>query len=142
MCTADRMRSGPMARSTAVGKTAVIRVLLITILAFVGMTSCVSEADGLLRSKESVLKQDLFVLREQIDNYTLDKKKAPQSLQDLVAAGYLKWIPPDPFTGSEETWITAREPSVDKNGQIETGITDVHSGSNLIGRDGTRYNTW
>jgi general secretion pathway protein G len=106
------------------------------------MVSCVSEVDGRLRSKKRVLKQDLFVLREQIDNYTEDRNKPPLSLQALVAAGYLKKIPKDPFTGSEETWITEREPSVDKNGQIEIGISDVHSASTLIGTDGRPYSDW
>jgi len=134
-----------MVRLTAVGKKAATRVLLLAAsLALSGMTSCVRQCDGdgVLGARERVLKQDLFTLREQIDSYTKDKDRAPQSLQDLVAAGYLKKIPRDPLTGSEETWITEREPSVDQDGQIEFAITDVHSGANLVGCDGSAYSSW
>ncbi len=95
-----------------------------------------------VRARESVLRQDLFTLREQIDNYTLDKEKAPQSLDDLVTAGYLKQIPVDPFTNSRETWQTQSEDVYESVDQTEPGITDVHSGSSLVGSDGTPYSSW
>jgi general secretion pathway protein G len=142
MFTADQTRSAAMARRTVVGRTAARCLPVIILIAFLGMTSCVSEEEGLLRSKERVLKQDLFVLREQIDNYTLDEEKAPQSLQDLVATGYLKEIPSDPFTGSNKTWVPVTEDIAMSIDQTETGITDVHSGSNAIASDGTPYASW
>jgi general secretion pathway protein G len=95
-----------------------------------------------IHAKESVLKQDLFTLREQIDNYTLDKEKAPQSLEDLVTAGYLKHLPKDPFTGSSETWVPVTEDVAMSIDQTDTGITDVHSGSNLTASDGSAYSSW
>ena len=64
---------------------------------------------AIIRSKESVLHNNLFTLRQVIDEYTYDKKKAPQSLQDLVAAGYLRDIPIDPLTSSNQTWHTVQE---------------------------------
>ena len=97
---------------------------------------------SILRAKEAVLRQDLFAMRSAIDQYTMDKAKAPQSMQDLVQAGYLREIPKDPFTDSRDTWQVAQEDvllSVDQN---QPGITDVHSGSNRMGTDGTAYNTW
>jgi general secretion pathway protein G len=95
-----------------------------------------------IRAREAVLRQDLFTMREQIDNYTLDKQKAPQSLQDLVSAGYLKQLPVDPFTDSRETWVPVQEDVLESIDQSEPGISDVHSGSNLVGSDGTPYSSW
>jgi general secretion pathway protein G len=96
---------------------------------------------SILRARESVLKQDLFTLRQVISQYTLDKQKAPQSLDDLVQAGYLKVIPKDPFT-SEANWTPDQEDSVMAVDQQEPGIVDVHSASNLTATDGTVYSSW
>ena len=84
---------------------------------------------SILRAKESVLKQDLFQLRSLISQYTLDKQKAPQSLDDLVQAGYIKQIPTDPMTGSNSTWTVDQEDSVMSVDQQDPGISDVHSGA-------------
>jgi general secretion pathway protein G len=97
---------------------------------------------SILRARESVLRQDLFTMRQVIDQYTLDKQKAPQSLEDLVSAGYIKQIPKDPFTGRNDTWQTVQEDTTLDPSVTEPGITDVHSGSNVVGSDGTAYNTW
>jgi general secretion pathway protein G len=97
---------------------------------------------SILKAKESVLKQDLFTLRQVIDQYTLDKQRAPQSLQDLVAAGYLKLVPVDPFTARNDTWAVEQEDITQSPEQTEPGISDVHSGSNLVGSDGTAYSSW
>ena len=95
-----------------------------------------------IRSKEAVLRTELKTMRDQIDNYTMDKEKAPQSLQDLVDAGYLRIIPKDPFTNSAETWQAETSDTLQSLDQTETGITDVHSGASLIGSDGTAYSSW
>jgi general secretion pathway protein G len=97
---------------------------------------------SIIRAKEAVLRQDLKTMRDQIDNYTMDKEKAPQSLQDLVDAGYLRKIPKDPFTNSTETWQAESTDTLQSLDQTEPGITDVHSGSSEIGSDGTPYSTW
>jgi general secretion pathway protein G len=94
------------------------------------------------RAKEAVLRQDLKTMRDQIDNYTMDKEKAPQSLQDLVDANYLRKIPKDPFTNSTETWQAESSDTLQSLDQTEPGITDVHSGSNETGSDGTPYSSW
>jgi general secretion pathway protein G len=96
---------------------------------------------SILRAKESVLKQDLFTLRQVISQYTLDKQKAPQSLDDIVQAGYLKMIPKDPFT-NEANWTPDQEDSVMAVNQEEPGIVDVHSASNETASDGTAYSSW
>jgi general secretion pathway protein G len=94
------------------------------------------------RSKETVLKQNLFTLRTVIDNYTFDKQKAPQSLEDLVRDGYLRTVPNDPMTGSNQTWRTIQEDAVQTVNQSEPGIFDVKSGSDKISLDGTPYAEW
>jgi general secretion pathway protein G len=97
---------------------------------------------SLIHARETVLRQDLFTLRSVIDQYTDDKEKAPQSLDDLVSAGYLKHLPVDPITGSNTTWQTETEDVMESLNQQEPGITDVHSGSNAISSDGTAYSQW
>ena len=99
---------------------------------------------SILRAKESVLRQDLFTLRQVIDQYTLDKQKAPQSLDDLVSAGYMKQLPIDPFTGKNDTWaVVQEEDTIADPSQTEAGgISDVHSGSGLISSDGAAYSSW
>src|SRR6058998_2282687 len=81
---------------------------------------------SIMRAKESVLKQDLFQLRSLISQYTLDKQKAPQALDDLVQAGYIKQIPVDPMTGSNSTWTVDQEDTVMSVDQQDPGISDVH----------------
>jgi len=97
---------------------------------------------SILRAKESVLRQDLFELRSLISQYTLDKQKAPQSLDDLVQASYIKQIPMDPMTGSNSTWTVDQEDTVMSVDQQEPGISDVHSGASQTSSDGTAYSTW
>jgi general secretion pathway protein G len=97
---------------------------------------------SVIRAKEAVLRQDLKTMRDQIDNYTMDKEKAPQSLQDLVDAGYLRKIPKDPFTNSTETWQAESTDTLQSLEQTEPGVSDVHSGSSETGSDGTPYSSW
>jgi general secretion pathway protein G len=97
---------------------------------------------AIIRAKESVLKNNLTTLRDVIDEYTYDKKKAPQSLDDLVSAGYLREIPFDPMTNSNETWKTVMEDALQAVDQTEPGIFDVKSGSDKTGLDGTQYADW
>ena len=95
-----------------------------------------------LHAREAVLKEDLFSIRQCIDQYTQDKNKAPQALDDLVSTGYLHALPKDPFTESNQTWEPVMDDSIQQLGQSEPGIVDVHSGSKLTATDGTAYNTW
>jgi len=93
-------------------------------------------------AKEASLKEDLHVLRQAIDSYTMDKQKAPQSLQELVEAGYLKSIPVDPMTRTADTWEPVTSDALHSIDQSEPGIDDVHSGDQETGSDGQPYNTW
>ncbi len=97
----------------------------------------------IVHARESVLRQNLFTLRTLISQYTLDKQKAPQALEDLVSAGYLKQIPPDPITGTAD-WTTdeAEDTISSPDQQDEGGIDDVHSSSTQVGSNGAAYSTW
>lgn len=97
---------------------------------------------SLLRTRESVLRQNLMALRTVIDEYTYDKQKAPASLQDLVSEGYLREIPKDPIADSNSTWRIVMEDAAQSVNQTEPGIFDVHSGSDKISLDGTPYSEW
>jgi general secretion pathway protein G len=93
------------------------------------------------RAREAVLRQDLYELRKSIDNYTLDKQAAPQSLDDMVQAKYLHSVPIDPMTRQAD-WVPVFDNVVLSPDQNSSGMTDVHSNSGAIALDGTAYNTW
>jgi general secretion pathway protein G len=97
---------------------------------------------SIVRSREAVLKQDLSVMRQAIEQYTLDKQAAPQSLDDLVTAGYLREIPVDPITRKKD-WVTVQSDVLLSPDQTVTGITDVHSASDQNSPfEGTAYSSW
>src|ERR1700734_1663666 len=96
---------------------------------------------SVVRSREAVLRNDLFELRSLISQYTLDKQKAPQSLDDLVTAGYIKFIPKDPMT-NEANWGVVQEDVLLAVDQQDPGISDVKSASSASSRDGTAYSAW
>jgi general secretion pathway protein G len=96
---------------------------------------------SLVRSREAVLRNDLFELRKLIYQYTLDKQKAPQSLDDLVSGGYIKVIPKDPMT-NEANWEVKQEDVLLSADQQDPGIDDVTSASNATASDGTAYSSW
>ncbi|MEJ2007145.1 MAG: prepilin-type N-terminal cleavage/methylation domain-containing protein [Acidobacteriota bacterium] len=98
---------------------------------------------AIIRAREAVLKDDLFTMRKLIDQYTLDKKKPPESLDDLVQAGYLRGgLPVDPFTGSNQTWQADIEEVPISPEETVPGVVDVHSGSNVKSLEGTPYSSW
>ena len=97
---------------------------------------------SILRTREAVLRSNLMTLRTTIDEYTYDKQKAPQALQDLVQEGYLKEVPKDPITDSNSAWRIIMEDAAQSVNQTEPGIFDVHSGSDKMGLDGTPYSEW
>jgi general secretion pathway protein G len=93
-------------------------------------------------SKERALAKELSVLRSAIDQYILDKQEGPQSLYDLVTAGYLKSIPEDPITSRTDCWVAVRGGPTVAGEQQRAAITDVHSCSDQKASNGTAYSTW
>jgi len=124
------------------GFTLIELMIVISLILILVSISVPAYNQSILRAKESVLKQDLFQMRSLISQYTLDKQKAPQSLDDLVQAGYIKQIPTDPLTGTNSSWTVDQEDSLMSVDQQDPGISDVHSGSSQTSSDGTAYNTW
>lgn len=114
-------------------------ITLVVVLASMGMASY---TNSVRRAREAVLKEDLFRMRDAIDQYYADKTKYPQSLQDLVTDGYLREIPKDPITNSADTWTTVQaEPDIN-NPAAEPGIFDVKSGSDALSMEGNKYSEW
>jgi general secretion pathway protein G len=133
---------GRRIRRREFGFTMVELMIVMAIIVILVSLAIPQYQKALIRSKESVLKNNLFTLRQTIDEYTYDKQKAPQSLQDLVAAGYLRDIPMDPITNTNSTWHTIMEDALQSVNQTEPGIFDVKSGSDKTGLDGTPYADW
>ncbi len=114
-------------------------ISIIVILASMGM---VQYRNSVIRAREAVLKEDLFRMRDAIDQYYADKNKYPSSLDDLVTDGYLREIPVDPITQSKDTWqVINQEPNVN-DATAQPGVYDVKSGSDQTALDGTRYADW
>lgn len=116
-----------------------IVIVLLVVLASIGLATY---TNSVRRAREATLKEDLFRMRDAMDQYYADKNKWPSSLQDLVTDGYLRTIPKDPFTDSAETWqVDNAEPDAN-NPTAEPGIDDVHSGSEETASDGSKYSEW
>jgi general secretion pathway protein G len=124
------------------GFTLIELVIVMAIIAILASLAIPIFTSSIQSAKEAVLKEDLHVMRNAIDSYTMDKGKAPQSLDDLVQAGYLKSIPIDPMTHASDTWVTATSDTYESVDESDPGIDDVHSGSQQTGSDGQLYSTW
>jgi general secretion pathway protein G len=124
------------------GFTFVELMVVITVIVILITMAIPIYSKTILRSKESVLKQNLLTLRTVIDNYTYDKMKAPQTLDSLVQDGYLRKVPVDPMTGSDQTWQTIMEEPGQSVDQDQPGIFDVKSGSDKTSLEGTAYSEW
>jgi general secretion pathway protein G len=125
------------------GFTLIELMIVISVILILVSVALPAYNQSIWRARESVLKQNLFAIRSVISQYTLDKQKAPQSLEDLVTAGYFKQIPNDPMTSRNDSWTVEEETdTIMTADQQEPGIYDVHSGSSAVGSDGTAYNTW
>jgi general secretion pathway protein G len=121
------------------GFTFVELMVVITIIVILISMAIPIYNRSIIRAKESVLANNLFTLRTVIDQYSYDKGKAPQALQDLVTEGYLQKLPVDPMTGNNQSWKTVMEDASQSVSQSEPGIFDVHSGSDKVGLDGVAY---
>ncbi|HXF93517.1 MAG TPA: prepilin-type N-terminal cleavage/methylation domain-containing protein [Nitrospiraceae bacterium] len=133
-----------MERNTGIGKhrrwrsrgfTIIELMMVVSIVGILATLAVPSYQTAVRKAKEAVLRQDLFTLRDLLDQHRADQGKYPASLEALVSAGYLRRIPTDPFTGSSTTWQEITEPT-------EGGVFDVYSGSDLVGTNGVPYNRW
>jgi general secretion pathway protein G len=133
----DRVRSGGES-----GFTLVELMIVMTIIGILSAIAIPSFIQSVKKAKEAALKEDLHTMRTAIDSYTIDKQAAPQALDDLVRAGYLRTVPMDPMTSRTDTWITSESDTMSDLSQTQGGMDDVHSGSQAVSSEGTTYNTW
>jgi len=133
-----------MELSIAIGEVRVRRsggftlLELMIVVAIVGILATIAAPTyqhSVVKAREAVLRQDLFTLRDVLDQHRADQGKYPPSLQALVEAGYIRAIPKDPFTNSEATWQEMTD-------AVEGGVIDIFSGSEFVGTNGTPYNQW
>ena len=136
MPTADRRPP----RSRAGGFTLLELVMVMTIIVILAVIAMPQYQKTVMHARETVLRDNLYQLRKAIDLYGADKGKLPQSLDDLVSAGYIRELPLDPITGEKDWTIETGEDPGSLHG--ESGITDVHSASPDSSTEGTPYNEW
>ena len=137
------------ARSTATGRlhgargfTIIELMVVMTIVVTLATIAMVQYRQSVQFARESVLKDDLFKMRDAIDQYYADKNQYPPSLQDLVTAGYLRALPKDPITNSPSTWQEVPAEPDPNNPAATTGVYDVKSGADATAMDGSRYSDW
>jgi general secretion pathway protein G len=114
-------------------------VSLIVILSTMGMAQY---RNSVIRAREGVLKEDLYRMRDAIDQYYADKNQYPSAIDALVTDGYLRKLPKDPFTESESSWQPVAAEPDPNNPTAEPGVYDVKSGSDKTALDGTKYSDW
>jgi general secretion pathway protein G len=133
-----------MERSIATGESGILGsngftllelMIVVSIIGILATIAAPTYQTSVVKAREAVLRQDLFTLRDVLDQHRADQGKYPSSLQELVGAGYLRAIPKDPFTNSETTWQEMTD-------DVEGGVIDVYSGSEFVGTNGTPYNRW
>jgi len=138
----DEQQAAPHRYSQASGFTLMEMMIVMTLIVILAGIGLVSYGNSVTRAKEATLKEDLFRMRDAIDQYYADKSKYPATIDTLVSEKYLRALPVDPFTGTAESWQTTTSEPAPGNPSVETGISDVKSGSDQTGLDGTRYADW
>ena len=140
--TGEALRGKP--RFAAAGFTFIEVIIVFTLIGILVGLGIPSYTNAVRKSREAILKEDLFMFRKLIDYYYHDKGVYPPSLQALVTERYLRMMTVDPITHSSETWVEVRETYDPADGEppLAPGVIDVHSGSDQKAIDGTLYNTW
>lgn len=123
------------------GFTLIELMIVMTIIAILIGMAAIRYDKVIQHANEAVLKTDLRTIRDAIDNYTLDKQAAPQSVDDLQQAGYLRSVPVDPMTHAKD-WVPQFDSVVLSPDQTTTGMVDVHSNSSKPSSEGTPYSEW
>jgi general secretion pathway protein G len=124
------------------GFTLVELLVVLALISILASMAVVQYKNGVRHSQESVLRTDLFRMRDAIDQYYADKNKYPASLETLVSDGYMRQVPPDPMTQSSDTWQTVPAEPDPSNPTAEPGIYNVKSGATGTGLDGSSYADW
>lgn len=127
---------------SAGGWTLIEMMVVVAVITVLVGIAAAQYRNGVIRAQEAVLKEDLFRLRDAIDQYYADKQQYPEALEALVSDGYLRAIPQDPFTSSVETWQTVEAEPDARNPSAPPGVYDVKSGSDRTALDGTLYAEW
>ena len=117
-------------------------LIVMTLVVILGSMGMVQYRNSVTRAEEAALKENLFRMRDAIDQFYADKNKYPNDLGELVSEGYIREVPTDPFTKSKDTWQTTQAEPDANNPASSVGIYDVKSGSDRSALDGTRYSDW
>ena len=136
-----RARAGPAVCRSESGWTLVEMLIVISLVVIMAGISVISYTTAVTRSREAVLKEDLFRMRDAIDQYFADRNEYPASLDELVSQGYLRTLPDDPFTDSSTTWQPILA-DFDPSNPLAQGVYDVRSGSEGLAIDGSPYAEW
>jgi len=134
-----------MERRTRSGKAGFTIIELMVVMAIVLVILSVAVPlynKSVIRARETVLHQNLATMRAVIDEYTYDKQKAPQNLEDIVREGYLRQVPMDPMAGNNTSWKIIMEEAAASVSQAEPGIFDLRSSSEKVSLEGTKYSEW
>ncbi len=136
------MRGNPKRQAGERGFTLIELLVVITIIGILATLAVGQFRKTPIQAKEAVLKEDLFTLRDVIDQYFADKGKYPDSLQTLVENGYIRKVPLDPFTNTDQSWTVEHAEASDEDPNGGGGVIDVHSGADGTALDGSKYSEW
>jgi general secretion pathway protein G len=134
--------SGDRSRAIAAGFTIIELLVVMTLIIILASVGMVQYRSSQTRAQEAVLKENLFRMRDAMDQFYADKNKWPSDLAELVSEGYIREVPVDPITKSKDTWQTTQAQPDPNNPASAGGVDNVHSGSDRTSLDGTPYSEW
>lgn len=133
---------GQSSRGSSAGFTMIEMLVVMTLVVILAAVSMTQYRNAVTRAEEAALKENLFRMRDAMDQFYADKNKWPADLSELVSEGYIREVPTDPMTKSKDTWQTEQAEPDANNPASAGGIDNVHSGSERTALDGSRYSEW